>query len=211
MAKRGTERWAGVSRWSVSIAWVMGLTLAVGGYLTFASETQGNVLNNFAPGHRPANFARAFLAVTMIFTYPVEMYVARHFLDVAIFQTWLGKGPRTSHRHFWITVLIWSGTMALALATRDLGPILEIFGALGASAIGYIIPPILHMKLHEAELREALAMWKQDSPEYNPVLGERLRALQKFYIPVFMVVFGVVMMVAGVATAVFFELYPTKA
>lgn len=66
MAKRGTERWAGVSRWSVSIAWVMGLTLAVGGYLTFASETQGNVLNNFAPGHRPANFARAFLAVTMV-------------------------------------------------------------------------------------------------------------------------------------------------
>lgn len=67
------------------------------------------------------------------------------------------------------------------------------------------------MKLHEAELREALAMWKKDSPEYNPVLGERLRALQIFYIPVFMVVFGVVMMVAGVATAVLFELSPTKA
>lgn len=61
------------------------------------------------------------------------MYVARHVLDVAIFQTLLGKGPRTSHRHFWITVLIWSGTMVLALSTRDLGAILEVFGAFAAS------------------------------------------------------------------------------
>lgn len=68
-----------------------------------------------------------------IFTYPVEMYVARHVLDVAIFQTLLGQGPRTSHRHFWITVLIWSGTMILALATRNLGSILEIFGAFAGS------------------------------------------------------------------------------
>ena len=66
MATGGTERWAGVSRWSVSIALVMGLTLALGGYLTFSTETQGNVLNNFTPGHKPANFARAFLAVTMV-------------------------------------------------------------------------------------------------------------------------------------------------
>lgn len=61
------------------------------------------------------------------------MYVARHLLDVAIFQTLLGKGPRTSHRHFWITVLIWSGTMILALATSNLGSILEIFGAFAGS------------------------------------------------------------------------------
>lgn len=61
------------------------------------------------------------------------MYVARHVLDVAIFQTLLGKGPRTSHRHFWITVLIWSGTMILALATKNLGSILEVFGAFAGS------------------------------------------------------------------------------
>lgn len=73
------------------------------------------------------------------------------------------------------------------------------------------MPPGLHIKLHEAELREALALWKKDSPEYNPVLGDRLRALGDFCIPASMVVFGVVMMVAGVSTAVLHELSPTRA
>lgn len=66
MAKRGSERWASVSGWSAFIALVIGLALAIGGYLSFASETQGNVLNNFSPGHAPANFARAFLGLTMV-------------------------------------------------------------------------------------------------------------------------------------------------
>lgn len=68
-----------------------------------------------------------------ILTYPVEMYVARHVLDVSVFQTLLGKGPTSSARHYWITVSIWSLTMLLALTTDDLGAILEIFGAFGAS------------------------------------------------------------------------------
>lgn len=61
------------------------------------------------------------------------MYVARHVADVAIFQTLLGKGPRTSCRHYGITVAVWFGTMTLALATRNLGSIMEVFGALGGS------------------------------------------------------------------------------
>lgn len=61
------------------------------------------------------------------------MYVARHVVDVSVFQTLLGKGPMSSARHYWITVSIWSLTMLLALSTDDLGAILEIFGAFGAS------------------------------------------------------------------------------
>lgn len=63
----------------------------------------------------------------------MEMYVARHVLDVSIFQTLLGKGPITSARHYGITVGIWALSMALALATNDLGSILEIFGAFSAT------------------------------------------------------------------------------
>ena len=55
------------------------------------------------------------------------------------------------------------------------------------------------------------AMWKEDSLEYNPVIGQRLRALRRFYIPVLMVVVGVFMMVAGVGTSLLYELSPTRA
>ena len=59
--------------------------------------------------------------------------MARHVFDVSVFQTLLGMGPTSNARHYWITVSIWSLTMLLALTTDDLGALLEIFGAFGAS------------------------------------------------------------------------------
>lgn len=66
MSKGGVDRWARVARWSVSIALVMGIALALGGYLNFVNETQGNILNNFSTDHPAATVARAFLAITMV-------------------------------------------------------------------------------------------------------------------------------------------------
>lgn len=211
MSKGGVDRWACVSRWSVSIAFVMGLTLALGGYLNFVNETQGNILNNFSTEHKAASVARGFLAVTMVFTYPMEMYVVRHVVDVSVFQTFLGMGPISSARHYGITIVLWGLTIILATSTDNLGSILEIFGAFGASAVGYIMPPLLFMKSNRAQFRRAVAVWRKGAPEYDPALGERLWAMRKFYLPIFMVVFGVTAMVAGVATAVVSELSPTKA
>lgn len=61
------------------------------------------------------------------------MYVARHVVDVSVFQTMLGKGPITPARHYGLTVGIWALTLILAMSTKNLGSVLEIFGAFGAS------------------------------------------------------------------------------
>ena len=66
MSKRGVERWTYVTKWSVAIALVMGMILALGGYWNFADQTEGNILNNFSTKHKPASVARGFLAVTMV-------------------------------------------------------------------------------------------------------------------------------------------------
>eukprot|EP00903_Cladosiphon_okamuranus_P007722 g7482.t1 len=211
LSKGGVDRWVHVSRWSVSIALVMGMVLAVGGYWNFVDQTEGNILNNFSADHGPASAARLFLAITMVLTYPMEMYVARHVFDVSVFQTMLGKGPMTTARHYGLTLGIWGLSMILAMSTDNLGSILEIFGAFSASAVGYIMPALLYLKANRGDLRRATAAWAKGSPEYEHALGERLWALEKFCLPIFMVVFGVIAMVAGVATAVVSELTPTKA
>ncbi|CAM9588766.1 unnamed protein product [Ectocarpus fasciculatus] len=141
----------------------------------------------------------------------MEMYVARHVFDVAVFQTWLGKGPITQARHFGITITLWVLSIVLSASTNNLGSILEIFGAFSASAVGYVIPALLFIKSNRDEFSRASAVWKKGSPEYHPALGERLWAMQNFFLPMFMVLFGVVAMVAGVATAAVSELSPTKA
>lgn len=66
MSKRGVKRWACVTKWSVTIALVMGMILALGGYWSFVDQTDGNILNNFSTEHQPASVARGFLAVTMV-------------------------------------------------------------------------------------------------------------------------------------------------
>ena len=73
------------------------------------------------------------------------------------------------------------------------------------------MPALLYMKANRGDLRRATAAWAKGSSEYERALGERLWAMRKFYVPIFMVVFGMIAMVAGVATAVVSELSPTKA
>ena len=74
-----------------------------------------------------------FFPMGQVFTYPMEMYVVRHVVDVSLFQTFIGMGPITSARHYGITIVLWGLTVTLAASTDNLGSILEIFGAFGAS------------------------------------------------------------------------------
>lgn len=75
------------------------------------------------------------------------------------------------------------------------------------------MPPLMYIKSNGEELRHAKAAWSKNSPEYEPAVTERLWASRNFFVPVFMVLFGVLAMVAGLATAIAseFELSPTKA
>lgn len=73
------------------------------------------------------------------------------------------------------------------------------------------MPALLFMKANRGDLRRATGAWAKGSPEFEQGLGERLWAMRKFYVSIFMVIFGVIAMVAGVATAVVSELTPTKA
>lgn len=70
----------------------------------------------------------------------------------------------------------------------------------------------MYIKSSGEELRHAKAAWSKASPEYEPALTERLWASRNFFVPVFMILFGFLAMIAGLATAVAteFDLSPTK-
>jgi solute carrier family 38 (sodium-coupled neutral amino acid transporter), member 11 len=65
-----TNRWATVTKWSLTISCVLCAVLGITGYLGFLGETKGDVLNNFDPDTLEATLARALLAITMFLTYP---------------------------------------------------------------------------------------------------------------------------------------------
>jgi solute carrier family 38 (sodium-coupled neutral amino acid transporter), member 11 len=78
MRNRNLQNWVSVSHLSLAVASAMCLTLGLAGYLSFGDHVQGDILNNFSTDDKLMIGARLLLALTMIFTYPMEMVVARH-------------------------------------------------------------------------------------------------------------------------------------
>lgn len=70
-------RWKRTTRTSLSVSLTACLLLAVAGYLTFRGRTEGDLLVNFSKTDQLMNVTRALFAVTMVLTYPMEIFV-RH-------------------------------------------------------------------------------------------------------------------------------------
>ena len=66
------ENWNRVTHCSMLISLVLCLILSITGYLNFQSDTKGDILNNYSYKNTAINIARALLAMTMVFTYPME-------------------------------------------------------------------------------------------------------------------------------------------
>lgn len=95
-------RWAQVTRTSLTIAATLSLVFAVTGYLGYLTETEGDILNNFDPNSRAVNCGRTLLAITMVFTYPLESFVLRHVLAQLLLKGTFDEGTevsRTPHPH----------------------------------------------------------------------------------------------------------------
>mmetsp|Transcript_29326 Transcript_29326/g.35723 ORF Transcript_29326/g.35723 Transcript_29326/m.35723 type:complete len:612 (-) Transcript_29326:64-1899(-) len=147
-------RWAIVTGTSLSISCFLCMILGVSGYLGFLDETQGDVLNNFQPGSVAANTARALLAITMFFTYPMESFVGRHVL-VALIHGGDMDGDNVEHsgcldrcmlnRRERMTLGLYVLALLPALIFDDLGPVLSITGSLGGSCISYIAPGMVYL------------------------------------------------------------------
>ena len=124
----------------------------------FMDETQGDVLNNFPNDSIQANISRGLLAITMFFTYPMESFVARHVL-VYLFHNGHMENTTSSDdrscidrilldRRERMTIIIYITTLVPALFFEDLGPVLSISGAVGASCLAYIAPGMAYLAVN---------------------------------------------------------------
>jgi Transmembrane amino acid transporter protein len=137
---------------------------------------QGNILNNFATDSIAANASRGLLAITMIFTYPMQALVARHIISKVFFngdfeghsaadnnnnssnnnnyQEAANKVPVFKlccgcfGRREQVIVAIYITTLLTALVLDDLGPVLSITGAIGGSCLAFIGPGLAYLGAH---------------------------------------------------------------
>ena len=136
LENRTQSRWKTVTVSSISLAAMLCAIMGICGFLGFLDETQGDILNNFGEEGIAANGARALLAITMFFTYPMESFVARHVLikllhngdmdSVDIENGREGGGYFCLNRRQSWTLAIYIMALTPALFLDDLGPVLSI-------------------------------------------------------------------------------------
>jgi hypothetical protein len=74
------HEWKKVAGLSVGFSCALCLGFGLIGFFTFYPYVNGDLLNNFPVSNVTIAVSRLFLAVTMVFTYPMECYVTRHCL-----------------------------------------------------------------------------------------------------------------------------------
>ncbi|GIZ43304.1 hypothetical protein CKM354_000653600 [Cercospora kikuchii] len=149
------DRFAKVTHWSTSISMVACLIMALSGYLTFGSYTQGNVLNNFQDDNIMVNIARLCFGLNMLTTLPLECFVCRE----VITEYYFPSEPFNPNRHLIFTTSHVLTAMAMALLTCDLGVVFELVGATSACALAYILPPLCFVKLTKRKTWEVYAAY----------------------------------------------------
>ncbi|KFX88492.1 hypothetical protein V490_07593 [Pseudogymnoascus sp. VKM F-3557] len=133
------------------------LAMALAGFLTFGSLTDGNVLNNFPPTPF-VNVARFCFGLNMLTTLPLEAFVCREVMVNFFGPSAAVDAPATDahdspahHTSTFVHValttgLVWSAAL-IATQVCDLGAVFEIIGATSASVMAYILPPLCYLKL----------------------------------------------------------------
>lgn len=119
------------------------LLMALAGFLTFGSLTQGNVLNNFPRDNIMVNIARLCFGLNMLTTLPLEAFVCRE----VMFNYWFPGEPFNMNLHLIFSSSLVVSAMTLSLITCDLGAVFELIGATSACALAYILPPLCYLKL----------------------------------------------------------------
>ncbi|KAG9243990.1 amino acid transporter-like protein [Calycina marina] len=137
------DRFAKVTHYSTSISMAACLLMALAGFLTFGSLTQGNVLNNFPQDNIMVNIARLCFGLNMLTTLPLEAFVCRE----VMMNYWFPGEPFSMNIHLIFTSSLVVTAMLLSLITCDLGAVFELIGATSACALAYILPPLCYIKL----------------------------------------------------------------
>lgn len=200
LKKRTPENWRLVTRISIWTSFALSVLMALMGYLSFFSLTKGDILNNFAPDDSAINFSRILLSFTMVFTYPMEQFVARHCMLTLVY------GDNFTNVHFYtVTVMLWGVSVIIGLVLDDLGVVLEVTGALTASMLGYIIPAVVFFIEADVTLTkqfwDMVNVWRQQSDVFSTSLRERMNYFTRFWAPFSMFLFGLFAMVYGTISA----------
>jgi len=153
------HRWWLVTFCGLFVCTCLTITVGITGYLGYMDDTEGDILKNF-PEDTLADVGRAVMGGTMLFTYPMESYVARYILcevlyegnvdDIAVESTNNQNFCTrfTLNRRKKVTLYLFIAALVPALFCSSLDSVLSIVGSIGGSSLTYISPGLAYIGMN---------------------------------------------------------------
>ena len=124
------------------------------GYLTFLSYTEDDLLKNFKVRGTYISFVmnivRVGFGISMILSFPLMIWEARHNLDVLLFTSSESSNKtrtKYSFRRFMVlNVLLLSIQTTVAILAPGIGPVIEFIGSTCSPLMMYILPALFVLK-----------------------------------------------------------------
>jgi len=138
--------------------------IGVFGYVRYASDTGGNILQNLSISDPMVALAQIAVGLTIVLAYPLSVFPARFTIEMGFFP----RHRRSTLRFILITLLIVLPSLALAIYTPGINTVFGLLGSTTSSVVCFILPPMFYLKVMPRA---------EDAPPSVQVCGAADRAL----------------------------------
>ena len=135
------------------------------GFLTFGSNCDGYILNNYSTKDSLATSCRIFIAVAIICTYPI---VFMGYRDGVMDLVSLPQEKHTTGTLNLLTVILLTIVTLIAMAVTDLGLINAVGGGTLATAIVFVFPTLMYRQAVKRKTFEE-EQWEEEEEEEEEV------------------------------------------
>ncbi|CAL1604036.1 unnamed protein product [Knipowitschia caucasica] len=162
MTKKEIKPWGLVVTLSMIICLFVYTGTGVCGFLTFGSSVQQDVLMSYPPDDIAVAFARAFIVVCVVTSYPILHFCGRAVIE-GLWLRFQGEQVevcvrREQRRRILQTLLWFLITLILALFIPDIGRVISLIGGLAACFI-FIFPGLCLMQAKLSETDNQSTSW----------------------------------------------------
>lgn len=162
MTKKEIKPWGLVVTLSMIICLFVYTGTGVCGFLTFGSSVKQDVLMSYPPNDIAVAFARAFIVICVVTSYPILHFCGRAVIE-GLWLRFQGEQVevcvRREQRRRILQTLVWFiVTLVLALFIPDIGRVISLIGGLAACFI-FVFPGLCLMQAKLSETDNRSTSW----------------------------------------------------
>jgi len=140
-----------VTSGSLTICWLIYTVIGIFGFLTFYTESSinGNLLLNYDVDESIIVAGRIAVFVVVLFSYPMLSHPCLASVDGLLFP----NSEFSYKRRIIEVVCVAGGNYLIAFFVSDVSLVLGLAGAIGSTAISFVLPALFFMRLHPSSFK----------------------------------------------------------